>query len=231
MAPEPISVLIVDEDFYACEAMRIYLSRDVRTRVSAVASSVEDALTELDKLGARLRPAIVVVDAGVTSQSAEGDGIARLRAAAPNARLIVMIETDEVAAAGTFALGADGYLGKNESAQGIANAVVAVAQGRFVVTRSMAEHMLSRPSSSVGSPAYVMREQDPFDEMSEPVRSTIYLFCFCGMSKEEIADELKVSVNTVASRIKTAYEALGPSVTNRSEAFQALIERGFEDRR
>ena len=54
------------------------------------------------------------------------------------------------------------------------------------------------------------------------MRKTLYLYCVAGLSAKEIADELQVSVNTVNSRIKAAYAALGAS--SRSEAFRRLVE-------
>ena len=40
--------------------------------------------------------------------------------------------------------------------------------------------------------------------MTESLSETMHLYCICGMSAKQIAEELQVSVNTVYSRIKTA---------------------------
>ncbi len=62
-----------------------------------------------------------------------------------------------------------------------------------------------------------------FRELTEAIRKTLYLYCFCGMSAKEIADELVVSVNTVNSRIKNAYQVLGAGT--RQEAYKRLVNR------
>jgi DNA-binding NarL/FixJ family response regulator len=123
---------------------------------------------------------------------------------------------------------ADGYVWKNESTGGIADAICRVSEGRFVLTRSIADELLGTLTDLGDYATEVLPSEPEFRELTESIRKTLYLYCFCGMSAKEIADELIVSVNTVNSRIKTAYQVLGAGT--RQEAYKRLAERTGDSR-
>ena len=109
---------------------------------------------------------------------------------------------------------------EERSAEGIADAVVRVADGRFVLTQSVADRLAGTVAELVLHAADVLPERRAVG-LSEAVRQTVYLYCVCGMSAREIADELQLSVNSVNSRIQTAYQILGAG--SRREAFERLL--------
>jgi len=95
-----------------------------------------------------------------------------------------------------------------------------------VVTRSIAERLLGK-AVELGSYVTEILPDKPEDrELTESVRKTVDPYCFCGMSVKEIADALQISVNTVNSRLKVAYQAM--EAGSRQEAFQRLVERPRE---
>lgn len=223
MSMAPVRTLIVDDDFYAREAMRSLLSRDARTRVWGCAADVAEALGQIgDRRGADLGPDVVLLDVRLHDRERAGiEGMPRLREVLPQARILVTsISRDEATVVAALVAGGDGYVWKNESAEGIADAVVRVAQGRFVVTRSIAEELGGHLADLVTQAADILPERRGI-ALADAVRRTIYLYCVCGMSAREIADELQLSVNTVNSRIQIAYQVLGAGT--RREAFERLI--------
>ena len=122
--------------------------------------------------------------------------------------------------------GADGYLWKNEAAEGIASAVERVYEGRFVVTKSVAQLILGKVSNLRHEATEIFPDSKRYLDLTRRVEQTIRLFCIDGLSASEIAEALTVTENTVRGYIKTAYEILG--VSNRSEAFQRLVAREDE---
>jgi DNA-binding NarL/FixJ family response regulator len=219
----PVRTLIVDDDFYAREAMRSLLSRDARTRVWGCAADVADALEQIGpRSGADVTPDVVLLDVRLHDREYGGiEGMPPLRDALPDARILVTsISRDEPTVVAALVAGGDGYVWKNESTEGIADAVVRVAQGRFVVTRSIAEELGEHLADLVSHVADILPERRGL-AMADAVRRTVYLYCVCGMSAREIADELQLSINTVNSRIQIAYQVLG--ARSRREAFERLI--------
>lgn len=216
-----VRVLIVDDDYYAREAMRSLLARDARTRVWGAAEGIRAALDLL--LDARDGgPGVVVLDVRLDGLERAGiDAIPSLREASPKARILVTsVSADPALVGAALEAGADGYISKNESASSIGSAVVLTAEGRQVATPEVAEHLLAKVTQA--SDYAVLDADPPWIDLTEAVRKVVYLYCMCGLSAKEIAEELQVSVNTVNTHIRTAYSALGAS--SRKEAFERLVQ-------
>jgi DNA-binding NarL/FixJ family response regulator len=227
---DPIRVMIVDDDYYAREALRALVVRDARTRVWDAIESVEAAESVLTIAAERRDPLpdVVLLDVRLDGDDRGGvDGISRLRTVSPASRILMTsVERDDATVLASMLAGADGYVWKNESTDGIVEAVLRIVDGRFVMTRSVAERVLEAVVSLGHSPDAAQVLPDPVEraDLTESVRKTVYLFCFCGLSAREIAHELQLSVNTINARIKAAYAALDAG--NRHEAFQRLVDRG-----
>jgi DNA-binding NarL/FixJ family response regulator len=135
---------------------------------------------------------------------------------------VTSVSADDDTVLAAVHAGADGYVWKNETAERIVSAVTAVAEGRFVISRTIADHLLDRIADLGTYATEVVPDGPTARELTEAVRKTLYLYCVMGLSAREVADELQISVNTVNSRIKAAYLMLG--ATNRAEAFRCLVE-------
>jgi len=222
---EPVRVLIVDDDYYAREATRALLSRDRRTRVWGVSASNDETTRLLSDAVPAFQPDVVLLDIHMTEGPRAGiEAIPSVKALAPSAKILVMsMDRTEDVVMDAILAGADGYVWKNESADGIASAVVETAAGRFVVTRSIAERLLGSAVDLHGYVTEILPESHPYRDLTDAIRETLHLYCICGMSAGEISSELQVSVNTVYSRIKSAYQVL--DAKSREDAFQRFVER------
>ena len=151
-------------------------------------------------------------------------GLPLIAEAATDAKILVtsVLRSEDVVRS-AIAAGADGYVWKNESGNGIASAVQGVAEGRFVMTPSIAEIVLGQADDLKAYATEVLAEEPEYVELTSSLKKTLYLFCLCGLSVREIAAELQLSPNTVSSRIKTAYQTLG--ARSRQEAFARLVDR------
>lgn len=221
----PVNTLIVDDDYYARDALRTLVAKDSRTRVWGAVESIHAALADLETPGERSpAPDAVLLDVRLAEGERAGiEGIAAIRAAAPTVRvLITSVSSDDDTVLAAVRAGADGYVWKNETAERIATAIVRVAEGRFVLSRSIADRLLDSISGIGEYATEVLPDRVDYVELTEGVRKTLYLFCVAGLSANQIAEELQVSVNTVHKRIKAAYASLG--ATSRSEAFKRLVE-------
>jgi DNA-binding NarL/FixJ family response regulator len=225
VSDSPIQVLIVDDDYYAREALRALVARDTRTRVWSVTDSVPAAIDALANPGdGPAVPDVVLLDVRLAEGERAGiEGISALRRAAAGIRvLITSVSADDDTVLAAVRAGADGYVWKNETAERIATGVVHVSEGRFVLSRTIADRLLGTIAGLGTYATEVLAGQSNYIELTENMRKTLYLFCVAGLSAKEIAAELQVSVNTVNARIKAAYAALGAN--NRSEAFKRLVE-------
>ena len=175
-------------------------------------------------LSRRLLPDLLLVDVRLGADERGGiDAIPTLKALAPGSKVLVTsVSQDESTILDAIRAGADGYVWKNETAEKLVNAIVSVCEGRFVVTSSVAQQILGKTDELSSYATDILRADRDQQELTEAVRKTVYLYCFCGMSAKEIASELTISVNTVNSRIKLAYEILDAG--SRQEAFQRLVE-------
>jgi DNA-binding NarL/FixJ family response regulator len=224
MPGSPYSVLVVDDDFYAIEAVKLLLVRDGRTRLWGTAESIEGAIGQL-AIARVPGPDVVLLDVRFGSDEQAGiDGLPAIAAAAPDAKVLMtsVLRSEDIVRR-AIAAGADGYVWKNESGSGIASAVEGVAQGRFVMTTSIADMVFGRADQLREYAAEILAEEPQYAELTSALKKTLYLFCLCGLSVKEIAAELQVSPNTVSSRIKIAYQVLG--TTTRQEAFAKLVGR------
>jgi DNA-binding NarL/FixJ family response regulator len=222
----PIRVLIVDDDYYAREALASLVSRDSRTRTWASVDSVPEALETLAATAGQRTagPDVVLLDVRLAEGERAGiEGIPAIRELAPDIRVLVTsVSADDDTVLAAVRAGADGYVWKNETAERIATAVERVAEGRFVLSRSIADRLLETIAGLGDYATEVVPDRFDYLDLTESVRKTLYLFCVAGLSAKEIAAELQLSVNTVHARIKAAYSALG--ATSRSEAFRRLVE-------
>jgi DNA-binding NarL/FixJ family response regulator len=221
---QPISVLVVDDDYYTREATRSLLSRDQRTRLWGVSSSTDETRRLLKSTTPSRHPHVVLHDIHLAESCTGIDAIPEIKEMCPKTRVLVMSmdRTEDVIVRAVQA-GADGYIWKNESADGLASAVVETAAGRFVVTRSIAERILGSAVDLHGYATEILPESHPYRDLTACLSETMHLYCICGMSAKQIAEELQVSVNTVYSRIKTAYDIL--DARTREIAFQRFVER------
>jgi DNA-binding NarL/FixJ family response regulator len=224
MASSPYSVLVVDDDYYALEAVKALLARDERTRIWDCAASIDSAVALLSANG-RPAPDVILLDVRFGDEELAGiTGLPQIAEAAPSAKaLVTSVLCTEAIVLAAIEAGADGYVWKNESGSGIASAVQGVAEGRFVMTPGIAKLVLGRANELRAYATEVLGEEPHYAELTSSLKRTLYLFCLCGLSVKEVAAELQLSPNTVSSHIKSAYQVLNAG--SRQEAFARLVER------
>jgi two-component system nitrate/nitrite response regulator NarL len=225
---EKIRVLIVDDDYYVRQALNTLLGKDRRTKVVGEAASPEETIALVAEAKSGLQPDVILLDVEYKQSPMTGiDAVREIRQQMLEVKILVfsMTRDDDFILEASQA-GADGYLWKNEAAEGIASAIERVYEGRFVVTKSVAQLILGKVSNLGHEAAEIFPGSKKYLDLTRRVGETIRLFCIDGLSAAEIAEALNITENTVRGHIKTAYEILG--VSSRSEAFQRLVAREDE---
>jgi DNA-binding NarL/FixJ family response regulator len=149
-------------------------------------------------------------------------GIAAIReiiAAIPTVRILVItLYEDEDSVFAALRAGARGYILKDSDEEDMVRAIRAVAAGESLFSPTVASRLLAsfaqvRPAAS-----------SPFPTLTERERDILFLMAQ-GRSNSAIADELFLSVKTVANNVSNIFGKL--QVADRSEAIVRAREAGM----
>ncbi len=203
--------LIEDNEGFRRTVARI-LERMPDTAAVEGFGSCEDALR---RLGGGERPDAVLIDVGLPGIDGI-EGIARIKAAAPSAQILVLtVFEDDEKIFRAICAGASGYLLKSASMQEIADAVAEVRRGGSPMSPRVARRVLEMFSR-------LAPKQNDYG-LGPRERAVLELYVQ-GFTNKEVAEKLAISVHTVDSYNKSLYEKL--HVNTRSGAVaKALKER------
>ena len=191
-----------------------FLERHPRIGIVGTALTLKD----LVQVVAMHTQAVVIMDwefvAGHTGTSAE-----QVRALTARAK-IIFSSIPEALGDRRFALhlGARGFIGRQQSAQGIARIVLRVASGRFHVGAESAEALLELEFSQRDEAG---RERRARTRVTARERELIYAVCR-GLTNKAIAEDLRIAEATVCHHLTSVYAKL--AVHNRA----ALIVYAFK---
>jgi len=219
-----IKVFIIDDDFFVRQATTSLLTKDQRTEVIGSASTPAEAFKVIKEV-----PDIILLDMDFKHSQESGlNAIAPLNKTYPETSILIFsMSRDEKLILQAMQAGANGYIWKNDAAEGLGSAIERVQDGNFVVTESIARLIFGKVSGLLGDrPAEILPQGKKYSDLTRRVEQVMRLFCIDGMSASEIADALHISENTVRGHIKTGYEIVG--ATSRHQAFQKLIARTDE---
>jgi two-component system, NarL family, nitrate/nitrite response regulator NarL len=206
----PVRVFVADDH----PAMRGALARLVREHEALeLVGEAGDGEQALELLAA-LAPDVAVLDVRMPGT----DGltiVSRLRAAGSPVRVLLFSGNDESEVAHeAIAQGAAGFLSKDAEEDEIADAIIAVAEGRSVLLPALHSGLLDLIRTRArGNVTLSGRER----ELLELAAS--------GLNTGEIASRLYLSPNTVKTYWQRLYEKLGAS--DRASAMAEAIRRGL----
>lgn len=182
-----------------------------------VVGEAENGLQAVE-LAESLRPDVVLLDVRMP----ELDGVAACReiqSRCPDARMLILTVSDEDEDLfGAIKAGARGYLLKNVGEQELLDAVRRVAAGEAVISPALAGRVLDELAGRTGgaqpSPqALTGREQE------------ILSLAATGLTNQEIAERLHLSVHTVKTHLRHVLDKL--HARNRAEAAALAARRGL----
>jgi DNA-binding NarL/FixJ family response regulator len=188
--PTKIKVLLVDDHSLVRRGFRRMLEDEADILVIGEASNGDEAV----RLARELAPQVIVMDCALPGTSGLAATRKILETAPPKAILMLSMHSEDTLVRQAMDAGARGYILKNAVDLELATAIRKVAAGEIVLDPQLAKPANLRGERNAGLTA---RELE------------ILQLIVNGKSNKEIADDLKLSVNTVAVHRANIMETLG----------------------
>jgi DNA-binding NarL/FixJ family response regulator len=208
-----VSLLVVDDH----EIVRHGLAsifKDSEIRVCGEASSISDAV----RLARKLKPDVVLLDVRLGDVDSL-DAVKKLRTAAPGMRVVMLSAFDNPTyVARAVSAGAHDYLLKTSTRAELIAAVCGASAGaapmRSGELKRVSSAMAKRQPSATGGVQLTPRE------------TQVLRVVAMGLSNQEIADSLEISVETVKEHVQNLLRKL--AVTDRTQAAVWALRHGLE---
>jgi two-component system, NarL family, response regulator DevR len=204
-----ITLLLVDDSELVRTGLRTLLgSRGPTSQFQIIgeASTVATAISEAD----RLMPQVVLLDIRLP----DGTGFEACRqilARQPETRILVLTSViDDNLVYEAMSSGAHGYLLKEINPQALSQAIIDVANGKFILDPAVTTRVLSLVRN--GPP---QNDQDRIAQLSTQERRVLSLVAE-GKTNKEIAEQMGLSDKTVKNYLSNIFEKL--QISRRSQA-------------
>lgn len=211
-----IQILIADDHAVVREGTRQILEQEPDLKVVAEAGDGEEAV----RLAGNFKPDVAIIDVAMPNL----DGIEatrQIKALYPTtAVLILSAYDDDQFVFSLLEAGAAGYLLKSVRGRELIDAVRAVYAGESVLHPTIARKVLNRFATVSGGP----REQKPSEVLSGREREVLEL-ASRGLSNQDIANELYLSLRTVQAHLSHIFNKL--QVGSRTEAVVRALKEGW----
>lgn len=201
----PIRILLVDDHVLLREGVRAVVGTQPDMEIVGEAAGGAEAITEY----ARLHPDLVLMDLQMADMSGL-DAIAAIRAASPDARIIVLTTySGDGRAIKALRAGAMGYLLKASLRNQLLDAIRSVYHG--------GKHLDASVATAIA--LHVLDEA-----LTEREVAVLTLAAF-GNSNKQIAARLDIGEETVKGHMKTVFAKLGAN--DRTHAVTIAAKRGL----
>ena len=205
-----IKVIIVDDHVLVRSGLEVVLGMFDDIALVGQAGDGEEAV----RLCGELRPDVVLMDLIMPGMSGV-EATRRILDEFPETKVVALTSfTEDDLIGDTLRAGAIGYLMKNVSADQLADAVRAAAQGRSTLAPEAADVLVrsvSAPRTQADS--LTAREQEVLKLMAD------------GLTNADIGERLVIGVATVKTHVSSIIAKLG--VSTRTEATALAIRRGL----
>ena len=212
---DKIKILIADDHAVVREGTRQILEQESDMEVVAEAEDGEEAV----KLAGSSKPNVAIID--ISMPNVDGiEATKQIKALYPSiAILILSAYDDDQFVFSLLEAGAAGYMLKSIRSRELVDAVRAVYAGESVLHPSIAHKVLNRFMPGPGKPKH-----EPSVALSEREIDILKLAAE-GLSNQDIADKLFLSVRTVQAHLGHIFNKIG--VGSRTEAVVRALREGW----
>lgn len=218
----PISVFIAEDHEVTRFGIKAVIGASQDLKLVGEAADGKVAYDEI----MRTNPNVVLMDIGLPSI----DGIevsGKIKSAAPQVKILMFTSresSDQILA--SFAAGADGYCLKEASNSQLEVAIKTVAEGGVWLHPAIARVLVARCIAPAGQqPTGGGSSQPiPFEVLSAREHEVLRLIVD-GLSNQEIAERLVVSLDTVKTHVRHIFEKL--AVNDRTQAALKAVRAGW----
>ncbi|MFC2004003.1 response regulator [Chloroflexota bacterium] len=213
---DKIKILIADDHAVVREGTRQILEQE--SDLEVVAEAVDGG--EAVRLAGRSKPDVAIID--IAMPKIDGiEATKQIKALYPTiAILILTAYDDDQFVFGLLEAGAAGYLLKSVRGRELIDAVRQVYAGESVLHPSIARKVLNRFVPTPGK----LAGQKPSEVLSEREKEVLRL-ATRGLSNQEIANELYLSLRTVQAHLGHIFNKL--QVSSRTEAVVRALKEGW----
>ena len=200
----PIKVAIVEDDEGIRTSLGALLRRAPSIRFAGDYPDAETALREIPKVP----PDVVLMDINLPGMNGV-ECVRQLKATVPKVQVLMLtVYEDSDSLFNSLKAGASGYLLKRTASSRLLEAIRDVHDGGSPMTPQLARRVVQFFAKTTSDESPVSRltagEKDFLDQLAN------------GYAYKEIADRMKISIDTVRSYVRTVYEKL--HVHSRTEA-------------
>lgn len=211
MKLEVLSVLLVDDHAVVREGYRRLLEHTADLRVTAEASSGEEAY----RLYGEHQTDIVIMDVNLPGMTGI-ETTRRIRARHPHARVLVFsMHEEEMVAYRALQAGARGYVTKSSAPEELVQAVHAIAAGRVYINHEVAQRLALKN---------IPGQHMPLAALS-PKEFEVFRLMALGLTPSEVGDRLNLGQKTVANYQSMVRQKL--EITNAAQIVRLAIASGL----
>lgn len=213
---QKIKVMLVEDHPEYRDVIKLALDEEADVELIKQVGSSERALSVLQRAEPEEVPDLILLDLNLPGISGI-DAIPDIRSFAPMTKIIVLTQSaKEADVMRAIHHGASGYLLKSSTASQVVDAVRTVANGGVLLGSNVAKFVLDSLRSKL---------PDELNAALSPREMEILRLLGEGLVKKQVAQQLEISVNTVATYIRRIYEKL--DVQNAPAAITKAFQLGL----
>ncbi len=215
MLSEQIRVVLADDHTILREGIRSLLEPEDHIEVVGEAETGKEAVQKVEEL----EPDVILMDISMP----EMNGIkatSEISEKYPDVKILILTMHDEEGyVQPIIKAGASGYVIKRTATRELVSAIEAVVQGNTILHPSVTDRLLEGESSAGGS-----KDGDMYDGLTDRELEVLTLIAE-GLTNQEIADELYISIKTVQAHRANIMDKLG--LNDRVALTKYAIKKGL----